>query len=211
MRSLVFLCCLPAFVFAESNEATQLAGRVEKYYAGIQDLHAKFEQLVDSGTGGHKRASGQLWLKRPGRMRWDYVKPEKKLMVTDGKLLWIYEPEDQQAFRQELNAATLPSSVSVLLGQGKLGDEFTVTTDAVPGLGTAGDAVLKLVPKKPTAQYRYLHFVVDRKTAQVKETLVYETQGGINHLTFRETTTNRGVPDGKFSFTPPPGTKILRP
>ena len=41
-----------------------------------------------------------MWLKKPGRMRWDYEKPEKKLMVSDGSTLWVYEPEDEQAATQ---------------------------------------------------------------------------------------------------------------
>ena len=65
--------------------------------------------------------------KKPGRMRWDYDKPEKTTYVTDGAVLWLYEPEDQQAFKQELKASQLPAALAFLTGKGKLADEFDIT------------------------------------------------------------------------------------
>src|SRR5258706_349919 len=132
-------------------------------------------------------------------------------MVADGQTLWVYEPDDEQAFRQDLRSSALPSSVTFLWGAGKLSDEFNATLDKESKLGAPGDVALKLVPKQATAQYRYLVFVVDPKSAMVKESVVYDQQGGVNHLTFREVETNRAVPDARFSFSPPAGTKILRP
>ncbi|MSP62430.1 MAG: outer membrane lipoprotein chaperone LolA [Myxococcales bacterium] len=201
----------PIPVKAPADPAKELVGRIQKFYENTTDLHAKFEQALASGIGGRKKASGELWLKKPGRMRWEYAKPEKKLMIADGQTLWVYEPEDEQAFRQDMKSSSLPSSVTFLWGAGKLGDEFAVTVEKIDGLGAPGDVVLKLVPQKATAQYRYLVFVVDGKSAMVKETVVYDQQGGTNHMTFRDTETNKGVTDAKFAFTPPTGTKVIRP
>src|SRR5438067_1869730 len=145
-----------------STEQTgPLVAKIQKFYDSSRDLHARFDQVLESGMGGKKKASGEVWLKKPGKMRWDYVKPERKLMLSDGQTLWVYEPEDEQAFKQDLRSSTLPLSVSFLLGQGKLGDEFAISMVHAEATGQPGDAVLKLVPKTPTAAYRYLLFVVD--------------------------------------------------
>ena len=186
-----------------------LVAKIQKFYDATKDLHARFEQTLESGMGGKKRASGELWLKKPGKMRWDYAKPERKLMVSDGQTLWVYEPEDEQAFKQDLRSSNLPLSVSFLFGQGKLTDEFTVTVVHPEGVGTADETILKLVPKVATAAYRYLLFVVDPKTGLVHETVIYDQQNGTNHLTFASVETNKGVDDAKFRFTPPSGTKVL--
>jgi outer membrane lipoprotein carrier protein len=186
-----------------------LVARIQKFYDSTRDLHARFDQVLESGIGGKKKASGDVWLKKPGKMRWDYAKPERKLMLSDGQTLWVYEPEDEQAFKQDLRSSTLPLSVSFLLGQGKLGDEFIISVVHVDGVGQAGDTVLKLVPKVATTAYRYLLFVVDPKTGLVKETLIYDQQGGTNRLTFSSVETNRGVDDGKFKFSAPAGTKVI--
>jgi outer membrane lipoprotein carrier protein len=217
MRRLAVVALLfaaPAFGQKDKDPAQALVVRIQKFYESTKDLHAKFEQELDSGLGRKRTASGDLWLKKPGKMRWEYAKPEKKLMIADGQVLWVYEPEDQQAFKQSLQASSLPSSVTFLWGEGKLSDEFQVSQEngeATAGLGGAGEVVLKLVPRKPTAQYRYLLFVVDEKSAMVKESLLYDQQGGTNHMKFRDVEINKGAADEKFKFTPPSGTRILRP
>jgi outer membrane lipoprotein-sorting protein len=99
--------------------------------------------------------------------------------------------------------------VSFLLGQGKLGDEFAISIVHPEGIGQPGDTILKLVPKAPTAAYRYLLFVVDPKSGLVRETIIFNQDGGTNHLTFSGVETNRGVDEAKFKFTPPQGTRIL--
>src|SRR5437899_2867549 len=110
------LLAVPAPAIAQPDPAAaQALAKVQKVYDSTKDLHAKFEQTLESTAGGKKRAAGELWLKKPGRMRWDYAQPEKKLMVSDGSTLWVYEPEDEQAFKQDLRASTLPVQVSFLL------------------------------------------------------------------------------------------------
>jgi outer membrane lipoprotein carrier protein len=210
--SLLLLTVAPA----RAQNANELVGKIQRYYDATKDLHAKFDQVLESTLGGRpKKASGDVWLKKPGKMRWDYEQPEddKKLMVTDGATLWVYEPDAQQALKQSMKSSTLPAQVSFLIGGAKLADEFDVTVGAAPagGLGQPGDVVLKLVPKTGTAQYRYLLFAADPKTGAVHATQIIDQQGGTNKLSFSNVEQNKGVPDGKFSFTPPKGTKILSP
>ena len=68
--------------------------------------------------------------KKPGRMRWDYDKPEKTYLRERRRVLWLYEPEDQQAFKQELKASQLPAALAFLTGKGKLAAEFDITAVA---------------------------------------------------------------------------------
>jgi outer membrane lipoprotein carrier protein len=207
MNGFFILMTLFAQVAQAQTDPKPVVERIQKYYDATKDLHAKFEQTLESGMGRAKKASGDVWLKKPGRMRWDYVKPEKKLMVADGKTLWVYEQEDAQAIKQDMSSSTLPAQVSFLVGQGKLQDEFDATV-----VKSEGETItLKLVPKSGTTQYRYLEFIVDAKSGMVKETVIYDQQGGTNRLSFSNIEQNKGVPDGKFTFTPPAGTKILNP
>ena len=207
---LLTLLAAPALAQSADPPARDVVAKIQKFYDATKDLHAKFEQSLESGIGGRpKVASGEVWLKKPGKMRWDYAKPEKKLMVSDGSTLWVYEAEDEQAFKQSMSSSTLPAQVSFLVGEGKLADEFDASVVHPEGIGGAGEQVMKMVPKTATTAYRYLLFVVDAKTGQVKQTVIYDQQGGTNKLTFSALEQNRGVDDGKFKFTPPPGTKIL--
>lgn len=195
-------------------KVADVVAQIQKFYEHTSGLRARFAQTL-AGPMGKRQASGGLLLKKPGKMRWDYEKPEKKLFVADGTTLWMYEPEDEQAFYQPLSSSQLPAQVSFLFGRGKLSDEFDISylDNSTLKLGEAADLILKLVPKKATAQYRYLVFVVHPRTFMVKETLLYDQQGGTNHLVFSNVELNpkSGLEDSRFSFTPPPGTKIINP
>ena len=192
--------------------AAEVIGQLQKEYERTAVIKAKFAQTL-TGPTGKRQASGSVVLKKPGKMRWDYEKPEKKLFVADGTNLWVYEPEDEQAFKQSLSSSQLPTQVSFLFGRGKLLDDFDVSyLDGQP-FGEPSDFVLKLVPKVATAQYRHLVFVVSPTTHLVKETLLFDQQGGTNHIVFSalEQNPKTGADDSRFAFTPPANTKIITP
>lgn len=190
--------------------AATVVARIQKYYDATKDLRAKFEQQLDSPSRAPSKASGDVWLKKPGKMRWDYATPEKKLMVSDGATLWVYVPDDEQAYKQDLKGNALPAQVSFLLGEGKLDKEFDASLTKVEGLAP-DEIALKMVPKVGTTAYRYLVFVVDAKSGQVRRTIIYGQDGSTNRLSFLDVQQNKGVEDGKFKFSPPSGTHILKP
>jgi outer membrane lipoprotein carrier protein len=219
MRSLLILASVASLgagalgttAGAQKPEApAAVIARVQKYYDSTKDLHARFEQEIASPSRAPQKAGGEVWLKKPGKMRWDYARPEKKLMVSDGLTLWVYEPEDEQAFKQSLKDNALPAQVSFLLGEGKLAQEFDASFTKLDGT-SADELALKMVPKTGTAAYRYLVFVIDNKSGQVKRTVIYDQAGGTNRLSFVDVEQNKGVDDSRFKFTPPAGTHVLTP
>ena len=196
---------------AEKPEsAATVVARVQRYYESAKDLRAKFQQQTESASRAPSKASGEVWLKKPGKMRWDYAHPEKRIIVSDGATLWFYDPEDEQAYKQDLKGNALPAQVSFLLGEGKLDKEFDATITKLDGIG-ADELALKMVPKVGTTAYRYLVFVVDGKSGQVKQTVIYGQDGSTNRLSFVEVQQNKGIDDGKFKFAPPSGTHIIKP
>src|SRR5690242_8106430 len=78
-----------------ADPAKEAVVRMQKFYEATTSLHARFEQELTTGLGAQRKAAGDVWLKKPGRMRWEYERPERKLMVADGTSLWVYEPEDE--------------------------------------------------------------------------------------------------------------------
>ena len=138
----------------------EVIGKVQAFYQRTKDLKGNFKQVFTDTLYNRQRTSyGYLYVKKPGMMRWNYVKPEKKSFIADGKELWVYEPEDKQAFRNPLSTDNLSTGLTFLLGKGDLGKEFEASY-AEEKLGSPDDLVIKLTPRKPTAQYRYILLVV---------------------------------------------------
>ena len=57
-------------------------------------------------------------------MRWDYAEPDPQVFVADGETLWVYQPNEAQAFKQPLKSAQLPVALTFMSGKGELRDEF---------------------------------------------------------------------------------------
>jgi outer membrane lipoprotein carrier protein len=183
---------------------------VQKRYDGAADFRARFTQTLTSAALGRKtNSAGEVMFKKPGRMRWDYEKPEKSSYVTDGGVLWLYEPDDRQAFKQKLESSQLPAALSFLTGKGKLATEFDISFAGKTAYGGPGDHVLSLSPKTPQAQVKAILFVVDPRTFDVRESVITDAQGNVNDLVFADIRVNTKVPDALFHFTPPAGTRVI--
>ena len=184
--------------------------RVQKRYDSATDFRARFNQTLNSAAFKRKTSlTGEVLLKKPGRMRWNYQTPDPKMYLADGDLLWLYEPEDKQAFKQDLKSSQLPSALAFLTGKGKLANEFDVAFADKPTHGTAGDYVLALTPKAAQPQAKAIVFVVDPRTFDVRESVITDGQGNVNHLVFSDIKVNTKMPDALFKFTPPAGVRVI--
>src|SRR3954447_14515398 len=84
-------------------DVAAVVAKVQKRYDEAADFKARFTQtLTSAALKRTTNSSGQVTFKKPGRMRWDYEKPDKSSYITDGGVLWLYEPDDKQAFKQDL-------------------------------------------------------------------------------------------------------------
>ncbi|HLK89398.1 MAG TPA: outer membrane lipoprotein chaperone LolA [Polyangia bacterium] len=191
-------------------ETPAVVEKVQKRYDAASDFRARFTQTLTSVAMGRKtNSAGSVMFKKPGRMRWDYDKPEKSSYVSDGGVLWLYEPDDQQAFKQELGKSQLPAALAFLTGKGKLAAEFDITPVAKSPYGAPGDYLLSLSPKVAEPQVKSILFVVDPKTFDVRESIITDGQGNTNDLTFADIKTNTHLPESQFRFVPPAGTRVI--
>src|SRR5260370_42624106 len=95
------LCALVLLLspLAGNREAAELASRMEARYRGAKTLQATFlERYAENGSVVRTEA-GTAYFRRPGRMRWEYERPEKDLFLVDGKTAWFYVPADHTVTR----------------------------------------------------------------------------------------------------------------
>lgn len=205
----VLLAAAPA-VSSGRLDVGAVADKVQRRYDSASDFRARFTQTLTSTAMGRKTSSaGAVTFKKPGRMRWDYDKPERATYVSDGNTLWLYEPDDQQAFKQALSASQLPAALAFLTGKGKLANEFDITLVDKSPYAAPGEYVLALSPKVAEPQVKSLLFIVDPKTFDVRESVITDGQGNVNDLTFADIRTNTRVPDSEFRWSPPSGVRVI--
>jgi len=198
----------PSATPASSGEAVKIIDEVQKFYQATPQLTAKFRQTTTLGAFGRSQTNdGQVYLKKPGRMRWDYVnkrdkKSISKSQMSDGNTIWVVLAQDKQYFRQSLKDSTLPVAVTFLTGKGDLKSEFNAAIDTSGQFGSKADRVLHLTPKKPSAQFKDLYLVVDPQNYRVKQSIVINAGGDVNKFQFFEPDTTKKVADTWFVFNP---------
>jgi outer membrane lipoprotein carrier protein len=191
--------------------ATELAQALQRKYDDIRDFSADFVHRYRGGVLKREAVErGTLLVKKPGKMRWEYTAPEKKLFVSDGRTMYSYLPEDRQVLVSAVNSDELASTPALFLaGRGSLTRDFDVSFTEPPAyLGTASRA-LKLVPKTPQDEYEWLVLSVDPKSLALRGLLAMDTQGGTSSFVFTNLKENIATTDEKFVFTPPRGVEVI--
>jgi outer membrane lipoprotein carrier protein len=188
--------------------AADVAAALQRKYDSIKDFSASFTQTYEGGVLRRKASeSGTLLVKKPGKMRWDYTAPEKKLFVSDGRTMFLYFPADRQVMKNpvpEQDQAT--SAVLFLMGKGDIVRDFNVRW-ADGGSDTVYR--LRLDPKTRQAEYDWLEVTADRRTLQIVGLSTADAQGGRSSFAFSNFKENAGPADKMFEFTIPRGTEVI--
>jgi outer membrane lipoprotein carrier protein len=188
--------------------ASEVAAALQRKYDTIKDFSASFTQTYQGGVLGSKKVeSGTVFIKKPGKMRWDYAKPQKKLFVSDGRTMYMYFPEDRQVMTNPVpDQDQATSAVLFLMGKGSISRDFNVQY----GRGGGEDTyVLRLDPRMRQADYDWLEVVVDRDTLQIRGLTAADAQGGRSTFVFSGFKENPGLPDKMFQFSVPRGTEVI--
>jgi outer membrane lipoprotein carrier protein len=195
---------------AQTGDPVALAAKVQQRYNGIKDLQGDFVQTYEGGVLRTRTTErGVIAVKRPGRMRFTYTKPEKKEFVSDGTRLYAHLVADKQVI---VSPAPGPDQGDIpamfLAGQSDLARDYTPSFTVLPG-AAPGLLTLKLIPKKASAEYESIGIGVDPKTLQIQFLTAVDTQGGRSSFAFTNLKENRGLADKDFEFRIPRGVDVV--
>ena len=212
IRPLLPVCLLLAIAAAPQGQsrppAAQTARQLQQKYDQVKDFTADFTHTYEGGVLKKKSTErGTVQIKKPGRMRWEYVSPEKKTFVADGRMIYSYVPADKQVIRSPMpadDAAT--TAVLFLAGKGNLTRDFNVSY--VEG-GSDDTWSLRLDPKQKQKDYDWLILVVDRQALHIRGLTAADQQGGRSTFQFTNYRENTGLPDNVFVFKIPRGTDVI--
>lgn len=205
----------------EEMDAPHVAALVQAFYDQTSSFTANFHQTRYTKIyDRYDRANGTVVFAKPGKMRWDYSRPNGQVFVSDGERLSIYQPPDQgeahgQMIERSVTQDQLPAAFAFLTGTGRLDTDFRFRLLDASRQGFPGGHVLELRPRRPSPHYERLLFFVripaGAPAGVIHRVLIVDAAGNRNRFDFRDLRFNRPVGAGRFSFTPPQGTRIVRP
>lgn len=194
--------------------AAQVVAGVQAFYNRTTSFEADFRQFNTAAVSNTTTESaGHVSFKRPGRMRWEYTRPQGNLVISNGTTLWTYEPASRQVFIANLQQSQLPSALSFLMGTGNLSVDFDARLRTTNVAGYSNFYMVELTPRAPNPSFAKLILFVEPQNYQVAEAAVIDAQNNRNRFQFigASVRLNTNPADALFQFTVPAGTTVIRP
>ena len=200
-----------AAVMDTSGEAAKIEsiiGRIESRYAGkafsarfVQQSTLKAMEITDTATG-------RLYGKDPGKMRWEYETPDPQAIITDGARLWVYRPEDNQVM-----IGRAPTFFGEGKGAGFLTDIKTLRQQFDVSLAPAGsdDAYrLKLAPLKEMPDLSLVYLSLAKETFDVLEVVTYNLYQDETRIRLLDLQFEPDLDDSLFQFEVPENVDVIQ-
>jgi outer membrane lipoprotein carrier protein len=208
--ALVF-CMTAAAVPAAAQSLDDVVREIETVYGRMTDLRADFTQSAfNKSLNQTISARGTVYLKKGGKLRWEYTEPTPQEIVSDGKKLWVYTPTLNQANVADAPEALAGPAGSFLAGLGRLRSEFQVRfLNPAQPKDAEGSWVLDLTPKQPLPTLTRLILSVDAKSWEVRKAIVHDQFENTVTMRFTKMAVNSGLPERTFTFVAPKGVVIV--
>ncbi|HEY1206407.1 MAG: outer membrane lipoprotein carrier protein LolA [Bryobacteraceae bacterium] len=205
-RFALWVCLLSVSAAAyASPDLTAILKGVEDRYNRAQTLAVHFEQTYEAPQRGPKTESGELFLRKPGRMHWRYSQPAGKLFVSDGKFVYLYTPANNRVERTKVKESDdMRAPLAFLLGKLNFERDFKRFTYH-PGDGGTWVAA---EPRSGKAPFTKVEFLVS-PSYEIRQLIVAEEGGSSMEFRFDQEKLNPALAASLFRFQPPPGAEVV--
>jgi len=194
-------------VFSFTSLAVQAAATqdLQRFFSKVQRYSARFDQVtLDEALNPIQESSGNLWIERPGKFRWNYTVPYEQHIVGDGKQVWVYDVELKQAAVRRMQGALGATPAILLSGKGALEGVFSIKD-----LGHQGKLDwVQLTPKKSDGGFEIIRIGFEKGKIRILEMVDGFSQ--TTRVSLRDAKENTRISADKFSFEPPAGVDVIR-
>lgn len=190
-----------SYAMAAGNSAINSLNR---FYNNVKSFSADFTQVVmDESLTTLQESTGKLWIKRPGRFRWDYLEPFKQYIIADGKKIWVYDIELKQATYRDMDGALGNTPAFLLGGSGSLKKNFILKS-----LGKQGKLEwVQMKPKNSDGGYEDIRIGFEKGKIRMLE--MVDSFGQTTRVTLSKNRENKKISKKLFSFKPPKGVELV--
>ncbi len=200
MRHAVLLAASCGLLFGQIDVPKTLHG-IEERYNNIKTLKANFTETATSPGGRHPAQSGTLYLRKPGKMLWQYTTPPGKFFLSDKEYTYDYAPNTHRVEKEKLKEGDDPRGpLAFLLGKVDFDRDFKQFETK--------DGVITAVPKTADMPYRLVTFVAGPDYS-IKKLSVTQQDGTVIDYVFDGEVKNPPLADNLFKFALPPGAVVV--
>ena len=200
------LLLIAAVAACAGDTATQhLLKGVEGRYNRAQTLEIRFAETYSGLGRGPRTETGVLYLRKPGRMRWEYTQPAGKLFVSDGKQVYLYLPDENRVEKMKLkDTEDMRAPMAFLLGKLHFEKEFQNLQARAEGEGS----LVTAEPKSNSLPYSKVEFQVS-PTFEIRKLHIVGQDQSVLDFAFESEKLNPPLANSLFQFQPPAGAQIV--
>lgn len=188
---------------ASNNSTAQLSALLNNF----QNMQAQFTQTIFDAQGNAiQTSSGQMALQRPGKFRWQTMRPAPQLAIADGRYVWTYDKQLQQVTRRQQQTGNNKNSPAALLSgsTNELSAQFNIK--ALQPIAHT-DEGFSLRPTASNAAFQNVLLYFNHGTLQVMRLTDNLDQTTV--IKFRQVKINTAISPQLFRFSPPPGVDVV--
>lgn len=189
----------------------QILDRIEKRHTNSQFAADFIQKSTIKAMNITDMATGKVYIKYPGMMRWEYENPDRQIIITDGDKLWVYRPEDNQVmtgkaptFFRDGKGASFLSDIRLIR------QKFDISLEQ--GQPAESDLFhhLKLIPREKTLDISEIRLMVSRQTFNLLQIMTLNFYGDETRIDLINFTFGVDLDDSLFSFTIPQGVDVIQ-
>jgi outer membrane lipoprotein carrier protein len=188
----------------------QVVAQVQAFYTRSATFKSEFQQRFWVKESKRElRSHGHVTFAKPGMMDWLYDDPKDDRVLSDGNVMKLYNAAAKEMFEEPIDMSPFPAALSFLVDAGTFSARFSFQLFLGVQTTFVGGYLLVGIPKQATPAYTKILFYVDI-SSQVRRVVLIDGHGNRNRFDFVNPQVNQQVAPMQFTFTPPPGTSVVR-
>ncbi len=198
------------------QEVREVVKQLQARYEKTKDLQADFSQKTKiEGFERPVTSAGKVYIKKPGRLRWDYLDPAIEQIYVNQDDVKVYVPEHKQVLVGKLTQmAASKAPLELLQGAAKLDESFEIEPTTGKDRGMGGTPLITLIPKakeqESTQNLQKIIVEVFPKTYFIRTVSLHETSGNVAVFEFSNLKPNLGLGNEVFDFKTPSDVEVVR-
>ena len=203
--NVVRLLCLSLFMLSNGAYASdQPIKKLQAFLKSSKSLTADFKQVLINEAGSpYQSSSGLFYLQRPGKFRWDYLKPFQQQIVSTSGKVWFYDADLEQVTVKTLDESVGSTPALLLSGEISLEDNFIMENQ-----GAEGDLLwIRLLPKNKESSFKYIVIGLNKGVLGGME--LSDNFGQLTRIYFSNVVLNPPIKPTVFQFKAPAGADVF--
>tara|TARA_Y100000588_G_scaffold393343_1_gene508972 strand:+ start:579 stop:1271 length:693 start_codon:yes stop_codon:yes gene_type:complete len=218
----IFISGLNSEAISSEMPLTEIILKVQDRLNQTRSIRSEFEQKnFIKSLGARTTSRGFLYIKKPEKIKIQYIKPQKQVFVSNENSIWIYTPKFKQVLHRKISITKQNINPIIFLSKKiNLSKEFQISLvdtkmKNVKFWKKRKPLIIKLTPKKSNQKFskigvKFLKIHIDSSDYKIHVFEYTDSMDNNSKFEFLNLVENEDIEDNVFEFTIPANIDVIR-